>query len=80
MPKSIRNGIADGDEFRPDRWLPSDPDAAKLAALFMPFSLGRRNCVGQNLAMLELKMVSHAPHIAVVVDLLSKSYDDLYAL
>ena len=27
----------------------------------MPFSLGRRNCVGQNLAMLELKMVLSPP-------------------
>mmetsp|Transcript_50232 Transcript_50232/g.104839 ORF Transcript_50232/g.104839 Transcript_50232/m.104839 type:complete len:140 (-) Transcript_50232:129-548(-) len=51
-----RNGLEGGDEFRPERWLPTDPDAARLGDLFMPFSLGRRNCVGQNLAMLELKM------------------------
>jgi cytochrome P450 len=28
-----------------------------LKTLYFPFSAGRRNCVGQNLAMLELKMV-----------------------
>ena len=56
-----RNNIANGDCFQPERWQPNDPDAALLAELFMPFSLGRRNCVGQNLAMLELKMVLSPP-------------------
>ncbi len=31
--------------------------AAAAAQAFMPFSLGRRNCVGQNLATLELRVV-----------------------
>jgi len=41
----------DPDEFRPSRW--EDPNDAALSA-FMPFALGRRNCVGQSLAYAEL--------------------------
>ena len=45
--------------YRPERWLvdetqtnnPADRDA------FMAFAKGPRNCIGQELAMLELKMV-----------------------
>jgi cytochrome P450 len=47
----------DPEAFKPDRWLPSDPDAEKLKELYHPFSMGKRNCVGQNLALLEMKMV-----------------------
>ena len=49
----------DVNSFRPERWLvneaqttnPADRDA------FMAFSKGPRNCIGQELAMLETKMV-----------------------
>ena len=47
--------MEDPDDFKPERWL--EPDAAALNERFLPFSLGRRQCVGQNLAMLELRMV-----------------------
>jgi cytochrome P450 len=47
----------DPDCFIPERWLRTDKDTETLKNLFMPFSTGRRNCVGQNLAMLELKLV-----------------------
>uniref|UniRef100_A0A7S0QJV4 Cytochrome P450 n=1 Tax=Cryptomonas curvata TaxID=233186 RepID=A0A7S0QJV4_9CRYP len=51
-----RTGIERPDEFVPERW--EDPAAADaLGRLFLPFASGRRNCVGQNLAMLELRMV-----------------------
>jgi cytochrome P450 len=49
----------DADSFRPERWL-TDEAQAKSAAdrdAFMAFSKGPRNCIGQELAMLELKMV-----------------------
>ena len=44
--------------FRPERWL--DESNSKGAAnrdAFMAFAKGPRNCIGQELAMLELKMV-----------------------
>lgn len=37
--------------FQPSRWI--DPTDEELAAL-MPFSLGRRNCIGQSLAKIEI--------------------------
>ncbi|KAG8469430.1 hypothetical protein KFE25_005885 [Diacronema lutheri] len=43
-------------EFRPRRWLAGGPDADRLADVH-PFSLGRRNCVGQALALAELHTV-----------------------
>jgi cytochrome P450 len=48
---------SDVHSFHPERWLtdssqnPADRDA------FMAFAKGPRNCIGQELAMLELKMV-----------------------
>ena len=46
--------IPDADAYRPERW--DEPDSA-LTARYMPFSQGRRNCVGQNLANLEIRVV-----------------------
>jgi len=48
--------LREPDLFLPERWAEGDPDAAKLKELFIPFSTGRRNCIGQPLASLELKM------------------------
>ena len=53
----FRNGIHDGHAFIPERWNDDDPDKALLKELFIPFSHGKRNCVGQALALLELKLV-----------------------
>lgn len=57
-------GVTDPEAFVPERWLakekPSAEEAAEAAALrdsFMPFSLGRRNCVGQAVANAELRLV-----------------------
>jgi cytochrome P450 len=53
------------DLFWPDRWLP-EPDRQKASCsedfvldhkAFNPFSYGPANCVGKNLALLELRMV-----------------------
>lgn len=49
--------LQDPDLFKPDRWAPDHPSAAKMKELFFPFSLGKRNCIGQNLANLEMKVV-----------------------
>ena len=53
----FRNGIHDGHAFVPERWNDNDPDKAILKELFIPFSHGKRNCIGQALALLELKLV-----------------------
>jgi benzoate 4-monooxygenase len=53
----LRSGIDKPDEFIPERWAEDDPDAAVLREMNVPFSVGKRGCVGQNLALLELKLV-----------------------
>ena len=47
----------DPDEFKPERWAEGSPDLPKLQEMFIPFSSGKRNCVGQKLAILEIKLV-----------------------
>jgi cytochrome P450 len=42
------------DVFKPSRWINPSDDAMKA---LMPFSLGRRNCIGQSLAKAELSNV-----------------------
>ena len=49
--------MQDPELFDPDRWASGSPDAEKLKENFFPFALGKRNCVGQNLAMLEIKLI-----------------------
>lgn len=45
---------ADADSFRPDRW--NDPSTMERVGLggFLPFFLGKRNCIGKDFAMNEL--------------------------
>lgn len=45
------------DEFRPERWLDS---TNAMEASLTPFSIGRRNCIGQNLAWEELYLAVSA--------------------
>lgn len=47
------------EEFLPERWLESDPNAELYppANCFRPFEQGSRTCIGQNLALLELRVV-----------------------
>ena len=46
----------DPERFDPDRFLP-EISARRPRFAFIPFAAGHRNCVGANLAMVELKLV-----------------------
>ncbi|KAF2656844.1 benzoate 4-monooxygenase cytochrome P450 [Lophiostoma macrostomum CBS 122681] len=56
----------DANFYRPERWLPSDDprdfysaaDVLKLKKAHHPFSIGLLNCAGQNLALLELSLIT----------------------
>ncbi len=45
--------------FNPSRWLSSSDSNAKASSpsAFNPFSLGSRNCLGRNLAYLEMQLI-----------------------
>jgi cytochrome P450 len=59
MPQYVlfRMGIQDPESFNPDRWNSDSSDLEQLKVSFLPFALGRRNCIGQNLATFELKLI-----------------------
>lgn len=45
----------DADEFRPERWINSNEDQLReMNAMFMPFGLGSRTCIGKNISLLEI--------------------------
>lgn len=44
------------DAFVPDRWLADGALQPHDAGAFMPFSVGPFNCVGKNMALLELRV------------------------
>ncbi|KAK6943333.1 Cytochrome P450 [Dillenia turbinata] len=48
---------ADADEFKPERFANGSSGACKLPQLYLPFGAGPRTCAGQNLAMVELKIL-----------------------
>ncbi|XP_058075250.1 cytochrome P450 714C2-like isoform X2 [Magnolia sinica] len=47
----------DAHEFNPERFAHGIFNACKLPHVYMPFGAGARTCVGQNFAMVELKVV-----------------------
>ena len=66
-----RNWGPDVDEFKPERWLPTsggEPNPLSSPAIyagggqtpdstsFFPFSTGARNCLGMNMALLEMRL------------------------
>lgn len=66
----------DAEEFRPERWLDSSEEKLKaMNAMYMPFGLGSRTCIGKNISLLEISKV--IPHLvrkfdATLIDPLSK--------
>lgn len=56
-------------DFRPDRWLESPPEQLeKMGRDHIPFSLGSRQCIARNLAMMELHMTCAAILESEVLD------------
>ena len=49
----------DADEFVPERWEEEDFEA-KVETSYLPFSAGRRNCIGKDFAMNEMAMLAAA--------------------
>lgn len=54
------------DAFRPERWI-GQSQSSDMEKAFTPYSLGPRNCIGQNLANAELLLVTS--HVARRLDL-----------
>lgn len=46
------------DEFIPERWSEDNPQVQDLKEMFMPFSLGKRGCIGQNMASMQLRIIA----------------------
>ncbi|KAJ7146770.1 cytochrome P450 [Mycena epipterygia] len=59
MHRDPRYFSPDPERFMPERWLAAEDDPAFILNqdAFIPFSTGPANCVGKNLAMLEIRMV-----------------------
>ncbi|KAI1162580.1 cytochrome P450 [Nemania serpens] len=48
----------DAHSFRPERWIDSDPqDITKMRTNMFTFGAGARNCIGKNLAMMQLTKI-----------------------
>lgn len=50
--------IEEADKFKPERWSKSHPQHDQVKQLPSLFSMGKRSCIGQNLAMLEMKVLA----------------------
>lgn len=62
LPSAIHQNVPiygeDVHVFRPERWLNSDPEQLRqMEAAHMGFSRGRRNCLGQHIAIMQMKKV-----------------------
>jgi cytochrome P450 len=50
--------ISNAETYDPDRWLDTNSQLPQLKEMFIPFSAGKRNCIGQNMAMLQLRVIT----------------------
>jgi cytochrome P450 len=63
----------DAKEFKPERFANGASGACKLPHVYMPFGVGPRTCLGQNLAMAELTIL-----LALIVSNFSFSLSSKY--
>ncbi|KAB8337298.1 hypothetical protein FH972_021599 [Carpinus fangiana] len=61
------------DRFDPDRWL--HPNGKDRPSTFEPFSTGPRNCIGQNLAWVEMRMILARVLFNFDLELLDSSFN-----
>jgi len=52
-----RGNFEDPDSYVPERWLDDPRFASDKRAVLQPFSVGPRNCIGQGLAMAEIRAI-----------------------
>ncbi len=45
-------------EFIPERWMDSNPQLPALKEMFIPFSTGKRQCIGKNMALLQIRVLA----------------------
>ncbi|KDO64199.1 hypothetical protein CISIN_1g022822mg [Citrus sinensis] len=57
LHRDPENWGADSNEFKPERFANGISEACKYPQTYIPFGTGTRLCVGQNFAMLELKIM-----------------------
>lgn len=57
LHRDPENWGADSNEFKPERFANGISEACKYPQTYIPFGSGTRLCVGQNFAMLELKIM-----------------------
>ena len=63
----------DAKEFNPERFANGVSGACKLPHVYMPFGVGSRTCLGQNFALVELKII-----VALIVSNFSFSLSPKY--
>lgn len=74
------NAFKDPEIFDPARWLTPEGSTAAMKELFMPFSKGTRACLGKNLAMMELRLVTASLMLQFAVTAPSQTTDESMAM
>mmetsp|Transcript_18204 Transcript_18204/g.18263 ORF Transcript_18204/g.18263 Transcript_18204/m.18263 type:complete len:511 (+) Transcript_18204:77-1609(+) len=70
--------IREPTSFIPERWEAGDSEEKQLQELMMPFALGKRNCIGQNLAKMEIHMLTAMLFRRYNFELVSEVYYDYF--